>query len=74
MYDFKHYFSDRFKVGYGLQGTYYDFNPGKITPIGESTISYKALAHKYAVELGLYAEAEHKTQRATDALLWPSLE
>ena len=60
MYDFKHYFSDRFKVGYGLQGTYYDFNPGKITPIGESTISYKALAHKYAVELGLYAEAEHK--------------
>lgn len=60
LYDFKHYLSDNFKLGYGLQGTYYDFAPGVITPFGTTTINYKALPHKYALELGLYAEAEHK--------------
>ena len=60
LYDFKHYLSDNFILGYGLQGTYYDFAPGVITPFGTTTINYKALPHKYALELGLYAEAEHK--------------
>ena len=60
LYDFKHYLSDNFKLGYGLQGTYYDFAPGVITPFGTTTINYKALPHKYALELGLYGEAEHK--------------
>lgn len=60
LYDFKHYLSDRMKFSYGVQGTYYDFNPGKITPIGDSTIRYNALAHKYALEMGIYGDVEHK--------------
>ena len=31
-YDFKHYISDKFKLTYGIQSHYYDFNPGKIEP------------------------------------------
>lgn len=61
MYDFKHYLSDAFKVDYGIQGTYYNFIPGKITPVGNSsTITSKELPHKYALELGLYTDIEQK--------------
>ena len=36
-YDFKHYITDKFKLNYGLQSHYYDFNPGKIEPTGEDS-------------------------------------
>jgi hypothetical protein len=28
-YDFKNYISDKFKLNYGVNAIYYDFNPGK---------------------------------------------
>ncbi|RZJ74039.1 MAG: PEGA domain-containing protein, partial [Flavobacterium sp.] len=31
-YDLKHYLSDSFKLNYGVNAIYYDFNPGTITP------------------------------------------
>ncbi|WP_396218219.1 carboxypeptidase-like regulatory domain-containing protein, partial [Flavobacterium sp.] len=32
-YDFKHYVSDSYKLFYGANAIYYDFNPGRIEPI-----------------------------------------
>ena len=60
LYDFKHYLSEKVKLGYGLQATYYDFNPGELTPIGDATIRHKVLPHKYALETGFYGDIEHK--------------
>ena len=31
-YDFKNYISDKFKLNYGINAIYYDFNPGTIKP------------------------------------------
>lgn len=58
-YDFKHYISNNIKLNYGLNSTYYDFNPGTIDPSGSnSKVNFKQLEKKYALENGLYLEAE----------------
>lgn len=58
-YDFKHYLSNDFKLFYGLNAIYYDFNPGEISPSGaDSGINARQLEQKYAVEPALYLEAE----------------
>ncbi|WP_284651252.1 TonB-dependent receptor [Flavobacterium terrisoli] len=58
-YDFKHYLTDKFKLTYGIQSNYYDFNPGKIEPTGEdSGINPDQLDKKYALETALYLDAE----------------
>ncbi len=60
-YDFKHYLGDKFKINYGANAIYYDFNPGEITPSrDDSGINYKQLEQKYAFEPALYIDAEHK--------------
>jgi hypothetical protein len=60
-YDFKHYLTDKFKLTYGLQSNYYDFNPGKIEPTSEdSGINADQLDKKYALETALYIDAEHQ--------------
>jgi len=60
-YDFKHYITDKFKLNYGVQSHYYDFNPGKIEPTGEeSGINPEQLDKKYAMENAIYADAEHQ--------------
>lgn len=60
-YDFKHYITDKFKLNYGLQSHYYDFNPGKIEPTGEdSGINREQLDKKYAMENAVYVDAEHQ--------------
>ncbi|MFC7773386.1 TonB-dependent receptor [Flavobacterium sp. GCM10027622] len=59
-YDFKHYLSDRSKVNYGANAIYYNFNPGTIEPIDdESSINYRQLDRKYALEPSFYIDAEH---------------
>ncbi|OYQ48665.1 TonB-dependent receptor [Flavobacterium aurantiibacter] len=63
-YDFKHYLSDTWKLGYGVNGIYYDFNPGTIIPVGESSgINRRQLDKKYAFEPAAYLEAEHKVSQ-----------
>ena len=65
-YDFKHYLSDNFKLFYGANAIYYDFNPGKIEPIdSDSGINEKQLAKKHAFEPAFYIDAE---QKLTDKL------
>ena len=65
-YDFKHYISDSFKLFYGANAIYYDFNPGKIEPIdANSSINKKQLAKKHAFEPAFYIDAE---QKLTDKL------
>lgn len=64
-YDFKHYLSERFKLGYGMQLLQYTFKPGEIIPTSpSSTIKEKRLANKYALENSFYIDAEHKLTKA----------
>ncbi len=60
-YDLKHYLSDNFQLNYGVNNIYFRFNPGEIKPNkDESNISREKLTNKYANELGIYIDAEHK--------------
>ncbi len=60
-YDLKHYLSDKFKLNYGLNTIYYDFNPGTIEPSGEdSDINPDQLDKKYAFEPAIYIDAEQQ--------------
>lgn len=60
-YDLKHYISDKFKLTYGIQSHYYDFNPGKIEPTRpDSGINPDQLDKKYALENSIYIDAEHQ--------------
>ena len=67
-YDFDHYLNDTFQLKYGLQNTYYDFNPGEIEPIDETSgINYFKLKNKYAVETAVYLSAEHNISNKISA-------
>lgn len=58
-YDLKHYLSDKTKLTYGLNTVYYDFNPGKIEPIDETSgINPAQLDKKYAFEPAMYFDIE----------------
>ncbi|WP_228237312.1 TonB-dependent receptor [Allomuricauda sp. M10] len=60
-YDFKYYLSDAFKLDFGINGIYYDFNPGEVSPTAEtSPVNPLKLDQKKALESGLYLSAEHK--------------
>ena len=59
-YDFKNYISDTFKLNYGVNGIYYEFNPGTIKPSDENSgILFDQLDKKYAFESALYINADH---------------
>lgn len=60
-YDFSYYLNDKLKFDFGINGIYYDFDPGKIEPTSEtSSINTRQLDEKTAFESGLYLSAEHK--------------
>lgn len=60
-YDFKHYLGNSTKLTYGANAQYYDFNPGKVTPIGEdSGIIATQLDKKFAFEPSLYFDVDQK--------------
>lgn len=60
-YDFKNYISDKFKLNYGLNGIYYEFNPGTIKPSDENSgINFAQLDKKYAFEPAVYINADHE--------------
>lgn len=59
-YDFKNYISDSFKLNYGLNAIYYDFNPGTIVPSNSTSgINPDQLDKKYAFEPAFYISADH---------------
>tara|TARA_R110002073_G_scaffold216229_2_gene376445 strand:+ start:7093 stop:9459 length:2367 start_codon:yes stop_codon:yes gene_type:complete len=66
-YDLKYYASDSFKLDFGANAIYYDFDPGRIDPTTDtSPINSLQLDKKKAFESGLYINAEHKlTNRLT---------
>ena len=58
-YDFNHYISNGLQVNYGIQNTYYTFNPGKIIPNRpDSGIVADQLVQKYANESAVYGDVE----------------
>lgn len=60
-YDFKNYISDKFKLNYGVNGIYYEFNPGTIKPSDENSgINFAQLDKKYAFEPAVYINADHE--------------
>lgn len=60
-YDLKHYISDKFKLNYGVNAIYYDFNPGEISPSSaDSGVNPDQLDKKYAFEPAIYIDAEHE--------------
>ncbi len=60
-YDLKHYISDKFKLNYGANALYYDFNPGKVSPTDDSSsVNPEQLDKKYAFEPAFYIDAEHE--------------
>jgi len=63
-YDFKNYISDKFKLNYGINAIYYNFNPGVIQPSNEkSGINFQQLDKKYAFEPALYINAEQEISK-----------
>ncbi|MFI0491219.1 carboxypeptidase-like regulatory domain-containing protein [Flavobacterium sp.] len=63
-YTFKSYISDKFKLDYGLNAIYYDFNPGTINPSNlTSGINFQQLDKKYAFEPALYISAEQDVSK-----------
>lgn len=60
-YDFSYYLNEKLKFDFGVNGIYYDFDPGKIEPTTEtSSINPLQLDKKTAFESGVYLSAEHK--------------
>ncbi|WP_156100651.1 TonB-dependent receptor [Gillisia sp. Hel_I_29] len=60
-YDFNHNISDNLNLDYGIQNTYYEFNPGEIEPSGTTSgIIDFDLTKKYAFESAIYLSAEQK--------------
>jgi hypothetical protein len=63
-YDFKHYISDKITLNYGTNLTKYDLNPGTIEPIdGNSSINFKQLDKKYALETAFYGDVEQQLSK-----------
>lgn len=60
-YDFSHYVSEKVKLQYGLNGIFYQFNPGEINPTTETSgINPFKTTKKFATENAVYADAEIK--------------
>ena len=60
-YDFKNYLSDKTKLNFGVNGIYYEFNPGTLSPSKpNSGINFQQLGKKNAFEPALYIDVENK--------------
>ncbi|PXY43376.1 TonB-dependent receptor [Flavobacterium hydrophilum] len=63
-YDFENFISDKFKLTYGLNGIYYEFNPGIIKPLtDEFTINPEQLDKKYALSVSPYIGSESQLSK-----------
>jgi len=68
-YDLAYYASENFKLDFGTNGIWYDFDPGEITPTTDSSpVNYLKLDPKRAFETGTYISAEHKLTDKLTAL------
>ncbi|PWA05023.1 TonB-dependent receptor [Flavobacterium psychrotolerans] len=63
-YDFKNYITDHFKLNFGVNAIYYDFNPGTIKPSdANSGINFGQLEKKKAFEPAIYIDAEQEISK-----------
>ena len=60
-YAWNHTVTEKFKLNYGIDAQYYDFNPGTVQPTSsESQFNYKQLDKKYSLESSAYLDFEHQ--------------
>ncbi|UUF12873.1 MULTISPECIES: TonB-dependent receptor [Flavobacterium] len=60
-YGFNHIVTDKFKLNYGIDGQYYNFNPGTVQPTSlDSDFNYKQLDKKYSLETSAYVDFENQ--------------
>ncbi|NOQ91162.1 MAG: TonB-dependent receptor, partial [Flavobacteriaceae bacterium] len=60
-YDLSYYVNNNLQLQFGVNGIFYDFNPGEINPTTEtSSVNPFTLDKKRATEAGVYVSAEHK--------------
>lgn len=68
-YDVGYFVNDKLRFNFGTNAIYYDFNPGAIEPLNESSgINSRKLNDKFALELGVYASLEHKISDKLSAM------
>ena len=59
-YDVDHYINDNIELNYGIQGTYYQFNPGELEPSSETSgINYQELTKKFVYDGAAYFSVQH---------------
>ncbi|MEN0005453.1 MAG: TonB-dependent receptor [Bacteroidota bacterium] len=56
--DFNWFLNEKNSINFGAEATYYDFQPGEISPTGESTLNTITYDPKYALEFGIYLSNE----------------
>ncbi|MDR6762131.1 hypothetical protein J2Y38_002342 [Flavobacterium sp. 2755] len=60
-YGWNHIVTDKFKLNYGIDGQYYNFNPGTVQPTSlDSDFNYKQLDKKYSLETSAYIDFENQ--------------
>lgn len=60
-YDWRHHVAEKLNLNYGLEATYYEFNPGTLAPRGnDSRFNYQQFAKSYALESSAYLDIEHE--------------
>jgi TonB dependent receptor/CarboxypepD_reg-like domain/TonB-dependent Receptor Plug Domain len=60
-YDWQHQVAPKFKFNYGIEATYYDFNPGTLSPRGSnSQFNYQQFEKKHALEPSAYLDIEQE--------------
>jgi hypothetical protein len=60
-YAWNHSVTEKLKLNYGIDGQYYDFNPGTVKPTSsDSPFNYKQLDKKYSFESSVYLDFEHQ--------------
>lgn len=60
-YGLTYFINNNIQLDFGINGIYYLFNPGEISPTTETSgVNYMMLDQKRAVEGGIYVGAEHR--------------
>ncbi len=60
-YDWMHKVGEKLNLNYGIETTYYDFNPGTLKPLKESSqFNYQQFQKKHALEPSAYLDIEQE--------------
>lgn len=59
-YDLTHKVNNKLTLDYGLNSTYYQFNPGTIKAYGKSVVKNSQIPYKQAIENAIYINGEHE--------------